>query len=45
MGHDLAASPEDREEDHGLQLAVFSEAEDPVGASRSVFVPRAIPEL
>jgi hypothetical protein len=40
VGHNLAAPPEDREEGYRLQLIVFFEAADPVGASRPVFLCR-----
>ena len=36
VGHDLAASPEDREEGYGLQLTVL-QAANPVGSSRPGF--------
>jgi hypothetical protein len=37
VGHDLAASPEDRKEGYGLQLIVFFEAANPGGSSRPGF--------
>jgi hypothetical protein len=37
VGHDLAASPQDRQEGYGLQLTVFLQAANPVGASRPGF--------